>query len=103
VASRLCLSGRVGTGRGERSSGHTIQLSVRIECGALAEDVWHRDVAPERAEVGEDVPRPPQPILGLREVEQQEDNVLLIAAAAWLVMLGALAATAVVAAWLWPR
>jgi hypothetical protein len=39
----------------------------------------------------------------LREVERQEDNVLLIAAAAWLVMLGALAATAVVAAWLWPR
>jgi hypothetical protein len=76
-----------------------------LRCGALAEDVWHRDVAPERAEVGEDVPRPPQPILGrsLREVEQHEDNVLLIAAAAWLVMLGALAATAVVAAWLWRR
>jgi hypothetical protein len=39
----------------------------------------------------------------LREVERQEDNVLLIAGAAGLVMLGALAATAVVAAWLWPR
>ena len=39
----------------------------------------------------------------LREVERQEDNVLLIAAAAWLLMLGALAVTAVVAAWLWPR
>jgi hypothetical protein len=39
----------------------------------------------------------------LREVERQEDNILLIVAAAWLVMLGALAATAIVAAWLWPR
>jgi hypothetical protein len=39
----------------------------------------------------------------LREVERQEDNVLLIVAAAWVVMLGALAATAVVASWLWPR
>jgi hypothetical protein len=39
----------------------------------------------------------------LREVERQEDNALFLAAAAWLVMLGALAATALVAAWLWPR
>jgi hypothetical protein len=39
----------------------------------------------------------------LREVERQEDKVLLIAAAAWLVMLGALAATALVSAWLWSR
>lgn len=39
----------------------------------------------------------------LREVERQEDNVLFIAAVAWLVMLGALAAAALVAAWLWPR
>ncbi len=39
----------------------------------------------------------------LREVEQQEGNILLVAAAAWLVMLGALAVTAVVASWLWPR
>ena len=39
----------------------------------------------------------------LGEVERQEDNALFLAAAAWLVMLGALAATAVVAAWLWPR
>ncbi len=39
----------------------------------------------------------------LREVERQEDQALLIVAAAWLVMLGALAASAVVAAWLWPR
>ena len=38
----------------------------------------------------------------LREVERQEDNILLVAAAAWLVMLGALALTALVAAWLWP-
>jgi hypothetical protein len=39
----------------------------------------------------------------LREVERQEDNILLLAAAAWIVMLGALAVTALVAAWLWPR
>jgi hypothetical protein len=39
----------------------------------------------------------------LREVERQEDSILLIVAAAWLVMLGALAVTAVVAAWLWPH
>ncbi len=39
----------------------------------------------------------------LREVERQEDNLLLIAAAAWIVMLGALAVAALVAAWLWPR
>jgi hypothetical protein len=39
----------------------------------------------------------------LREVERQEDNMLLLAAAAWLVMLGALAVTALFAAWLWPR
>jgi hypothetical protein len=39
----------------------------------------------------------------LREVERQEDTFLLLAAAAWLVMLGALAVTALFAAWLWPR
>lgn len=39
----------------------------------------------------------------LREVERQEDHLLRIAAAAWLVMLGGLAVTALVAAWLWPR
>ncbi len=39
----------------------------------------------------------------LREVERQEDNILLLAAAAWIVMLGALAVAALVAAWLWPR
>ena len=39
----------------------------------------------------------------LREVERQEDNILLVAAAAWLLMLGVLAVTALFAAWLWPR
>jgi hypothetical protein len=39
----------------------------------------------------------------LGEVERQEDNILLLAAAGWLVMLGALAMTALVAAWLWPH
>lgn len=39
----------------------------------------------------------------LREVERQVDNILLAAAAGWLVMLAALAVTALVAAWLWPR
>ena len=39
----------------------------------------------------------------LREVERQEDAVLLLVAAAWLVMLAALAGTALVAAWLWLR
>lgn len=38
----------------------------------------------------------------LREVERQEDDILLIAAAAWLVMLVALGAAALIAAWLWP-
>jgi len=38
----------------------------------------------------------------LREVEQREDEALLIAVAGGLVMLVALAATALVAAWLWP-
>jgi len=38
----------------------------------------------------------------LREVERQEDNILLIAAAAWLVMMASLAVASVVAAWLWP-
>ena len=39
----------------------------------------------------------------LREVERQEDNILLVAAAAWVVMIGALAVTAFFAAWLWRR
>ena len=39
----------------------------------------------------------------LREVEREEANIVLLAVAAWLVMLGALALTALVAAWLWPR
>jgi hypothetical protein len=39
----------------------------------------------------------------LREVERQVDNILLVAAAGWVVMLAALAVTALVAAWLWPR
>ncbi len=39
----------------------------------------------------------------LREVERQVDNILLVAAAGWVVMLGALGVTALVAAWLWPR
>lgn len=39
----------------------------------------------------------------LREVERQVDNILLLTAAAWLVMLGVLAATALLAARLWPR
>jgi hypothetical protein len=38
----------------------------------------------------------------LREVERQEDDILHIAAVAWLVMMAALAAAALVAAWLWP-
>ena len=38
----------------------------------------------------------------LREVERQEDTILLIAAAAWLVMLACLAVASVAAAWLWP-
>jgi hypothetical protein len=38
----------------------------------------------------------------LREVERQEDNTLLIATAAWLVMMATLAVASVVAAWLWP-
>lgn len=38
----------------------------------------------------------------LREVERQEDNTLLIAGAAWLVMLAGLMVASVVAAWLWP-
>ena len=38
----------------------------------------------------------------LREVERQEDHVLLIAAAAWLVMLACLVVASSVAAWLWP-
>jgi len=38
----------------------------------------------------------------LREVERQ-DNIVLVAAAAWLLMLGVLAVTALFAAWLWPR
>jgi len=33
----------------------------------------------------------------------REDNILLVAAAAWLLMLGVLAVTALFAAWLWPR
>jgi hypothetical protein len=39
----------------------------------------------------------------LREVERQEDNVLVIAAASWIVMIGGVAVAALVAAWLWPR
>jgi len=39
----------------------------------------------------------------LREVERQEDHILLIVEAAWFVMLAALTVTALVAAWLWPR
>jgi hypothetical protein len=39
----------------------------------------------------------------LREVERQEDNILLVAAAGWVVMIAALAVTALFAAWLWPR
>jgi hypothetical protein len=38
----------------------------------------------------------------LREVERREDQLLLTVAAVWLAMLVALAATALVAAWLWP-
>jgi hypothetical protein len=38
----------------------------------------------------------------LREVERQEDNVLFLAAAAWLVMIACLAVASVVAAWMWP-
>jgi hypothetical protein len=38
----------------------------------------------------------------LREVERHEDSILLIATAAWAVMMVALAATALVAAWIWP-
>jgi len=38
----------------------------------------------------------------LREVERQENDILVIAAAAWLVMMIALAAAALVASWLWP-
>jgi hypothetical protein len=30
--------------------------------GSLAEGIWYRDIPPERAKVGEDVPSPPQPI-----------------------------------------
>ena len=39
----------------------------------------------------------------LRDVERQVDNILLVAAAGWAVTLAALAVTALVAAWLWPR
>jgi hypothetical protein len=39
----------------------------------------------------------------LREVERQEGNILLVSAAAWVVMLGALAVTTLFATWLWPR
>jgi hypothetical protein len=39
----------------------------------------------------------------LREVERQEDNIMLVAVAGWIVILGTLAVTALVAAWLWPR
>lgn len=39
----------------------------------------------------------------LREVGREVDNILFVAAAGWVVMLGALAVTAVTAAWLWPR
>jgi hypothetical protein len=38
----------------------------------------------------------------LREVERREDQALLLVAAAWLAMIATLAATALVAAWLWP-
>jgi len=38
----------------------------------------------------------------LREVERQEDNVLLLAAAAWLVMIACLAVASGLAAWVWP-
>ncbi len=38
----------------------------------------------------------------LSEVERQEDNILLLAAAAWLVMLASLAVASVGASWLWP-
>jgi hypothetical protein len=38
----------------------------------------------------------------LREVERQEDNILLIAGAAWVVMLVSIAVASGVAAWLWP-
>jgi hypothetical protein len=38
----------------------------------------------------------------LREVERQEDNILLITAAAWVAMLIALAVAAVVASLMWP-
>ena len=38
----------------------------------------------------------------LREVERRVDQDLLLVAAAWLAMLLVLAATAIVAAWLWP-
>jgi hypothetical protein len=38
----------------------------------------------------------------LREVERQEDNLLLLAGAAWLVMLASLAVASMVAAALWP-
>ncbi len=38
----------------------------------------------------------------LREVERQEDQVLLLAGAAWLAMLVSLAGASLVAAWLWP-
>ncbi len=38
----------------------------------------------------------------LREVERREDVVLVIAAGAWLVSLGALAGASLLAAWLWP-
>jgi hypothetical protein len=37
----------------------------------------------------------------LREVERREDNSLLLAAAAWIVMLGVLPVAALLAAWVW--
>jgi hypothetical protein len=38
----------------------------------------------------------------LREVERQEDDILLLAGAAWVAMLIALAVASGIAAWLWP-